>query len=241
MKKYIILDTETTGKDEEDRIIQLAFLVVDKNEKRAVESFCKAPVDIKYEAMAVHHIVPQMIEDKPSFGECEAAKILNELNNEENILVIQNAQFDLKMLKKEGFEWKGALIDTLRCAKHLLPEIDKHGLQYLRYRLGFYKEEKSLSNEFGVDIKAHDALGDVIVLYSLMKYLVNKADRDIKKLIDLTNTPVLCQKIPFGKYKNQNIKDIAQNDPSYLQWAIKSMDNLDEDMRYSMEYYLKNS
>jgi DNA polymerase III epsilon subunit-like protein len=119
VKKYIILDTETTGNQEEDKIVQLAFLVVDKNVKKAVESFCKPSVDIKFEAMAVHHIVPEMLVNKPEFNQCEAAKILNELNNEENILIIQNAQFDLKMLEKEGFFWRGKLIDTLRCIKNL--------------------------------------------------------------------------------------------------------------------------
>ena len=239
MKKYIILDTETTGNQEEDKIVQLAFLVVDKNEKKAIESFCKPSVDIKFEAMAVHHIVPEMLVNKPEFNQCEATKILNELNNEENILIIQNAQFDLKMLEKEGFFWKGKLIDTLRCIKHLKKDLEKYSLQYLRYKLGFYKQEKKLADEFGVDIKAHDALGDVIVLYLLMQYLVNETKRDIQKLIELTNTPILYQKIPFGKYKNQDFESVTKSDSQYLKWMLNSMENLDEDIKYTINYYLQ--
>jgi len=142
MAKYILLDTETTGVEEKDRICQLAFLVLDKSDIKSYDSLCKPPLPINYWAMSVHNITNEDVEDKPSFENCESALKLDELNSEENILIIQNAPFDLGMLKKEGFEWRGKLIDTLRCIKHLEPEHESHSLQYLRYALGFYKDEK---------------------------------------------------------------------------------------------------
>lgn len=237
MAKFILLDTETTGTEEKDRICQLAFVVLDKNETESYDSLCKPPLPIGYFAMSVHNITNEDVEGKPPFKECESAIKLNELNSEENILVIQNAPFDLGMLKKEGFEWKGKLIDTLRCIKHLEPEHESHSLQYLRYALGFYKEEKELAQKFGIEIKAHDALGDVIVLNILMKYLVSKVDRDINRLVELTQEPILYETMTFGKYKKKRFEEIAKTDRQYLEWAMKSMD-LDSDMRYTINHYL---
>lgn len=240
MARFILLDTETTGVEEEDRICQLAFLILDKNGMEAHESLCRPPLPISLKAMSIHHITNEMLEDKPPFAECESGKKLEELNKEENILIIQNAPFDLGMLAKEGFEWKGQLIDTLRCIKHLEPNHESHALQYLRYALGFYKEEEAIAQELGVAIKAHDALGDVIVLNLLMKYLVRKVDRDINRLVELTNTPILYETITFGaKYKRgeDRYEDIVKTDRRYLEWAMNNL-ALDDDVKYSIRHWL---
>ncbi|MDQ1340818.1 MAG: exodeoxyribonuclease [Campylobacterota bacterium] len=238
MRKFILLDTETTGIDEKDRICQLAFIVADKNGKKPFESLCKPPLPIGYYAMSTHNITNEMVQDKPIFSECESAKKLNELNSEKNILIIQNAPFDLGMLKKEGFEWQGELIDTLRCIKHLQPELESHSLQYLRYALGFYKKENELAKKFGIEIKAHDALGDVVVLTLLMEYLVEKVNRDIQKLIDLTKEPILYESVKFGKHKNSSYQEAVAKDKQYFEWALKNMD-LDSDTKYTINYHLQ--
>jgi len=231
---FILLDTETTGTQEEDRICQLAFLAMTGKEVKPYDDYCKPPLAIKFGAMAVHNITPEMVEDKPPYHETEAAKALEALNTPENIMVIQNAPFDLGMLEKEGFTWNGKLIDTLRCAKHLLPEMESHGLQYLRYALEFYKTEKAEADKLGVEIRAHDALGDVLVLKMLMSHIVNLADRNIEKLVTLTKTPILVRHFRFGKYKNEPLEALAKKDRGYLEWALANMD-LDEDMRYSIK------
>jgi DNA polymerase III epsilon subunit-like protein len=240
MAQFILLDTETTGIEEKDRICQLAFLVLDKKKTEAFDSFCKPPVPISLKAMSIHHITNETIEHAPPYAECESAKKLEGYNTEENILVIQNAPFDLGMLQKEGFIWKGRLIDTLRCIKHLEPHHESHALQYLRYALGFYKEEEALAQELGITIKAHDALGDVVVLHQLMKYLVAKVDRDIARLVELTATPILYETITFGaKYKRgeDRYEDIIKKDRQYLEWALANL-ALDADVKYSIAHYL---
>jgi len=239
MACYILLDTETTGHGDEDRICQLAFITLKGRSVEVHNSLCKPPLAIKYEAMAVHHITEEMVEDKPSYALCDAARILDDLNAPENVLIIQNAPFDLGMLEKEGFVWKGKLIDTLRCMKHLEPELSSHGLQFLRYAKGFYKEEESIQQEMGLaSIQAHDALGDVIVLRQLMSYLVAKVDRDIERLIALTQAPILYRTFRFGKYKDREIAEIAREDAGYLRWMLEKMDNLDDDMRYTLKQAL---
>jgi len=238
--KTIILDTETTGNKDEDRICQLSYLVV--NEDFEIEEIhnelVKPPVDIKFEAMAVHHITPEMVENAPKIKHTKAFKRLKELNSSENLLVIHNAPFDLEMLKKEDFNSFFKLIDTNRVLRHLNPE-GKFSLQYNRYALGLYKKEKKLSQKYNIEINAHDALGDVIVLYLLYEYIRKDLNKSIDELLELTKKPVLYDKFYQGKYKFEKIKDVLIKDPDYIEYML-SLADLDPDVKYSIEHHLEN-
>ncbi|RUM61091.1 MAG: hypothetical protein DSZ03_09020 [Sulfurimonas sp.] len=163
MPQYIILDTETTGTQEQDRIIQLGFLVLDNKNVSVYNDFCHSDTPISYGAMEVHGITPEMVEGKPACTDTPAYATLNELNREENYLIIHNAPFDLGMLAKEGFTCKMKLIDTLRVAKHVFEDEEAHRLQYFRYKMGIYKKEQAEAEALGIVVKAHDAIGDVLV------------------------------------------------------------------------------
>ncbi len=239
-RSFILLDTETTGASPEDRICQLAFIVKTAQEVEFFNDFCKPALPISYGAMAVNHITNEMVADKPECVHTPSFKKLEELNTPENVLVIQNAKFDLDMLEKEGFVSKMQLIDTYRCIRHLEPDLESHSLQYLRYALGCYKEEGVFAKSLGVEIKAHDALGDVVVLNFLMSYILKKIESEsnkIEKLVELTQQPILVRTFRFGKYKGQKLADVATSDPGYLHWMLKNLD-LDVDLRYSIESVL---
>jgi len=248
MAKYILLDTETTGAGEVDRVIQLGFMVLGRpsDEPEIYNQFCSTEQEIAYEAMEVHNITPDMIMNEPSCIETSAFKRLQELNTSDNYMFIQNAPFDLGMLKKEGFELNMQLIDTLRCAKHLFSELNSHRLQYMRYALGMYKSEKEVAKELGVDIKAHDAMGDVLVMKMLISELTKKVrelypdENPMQKLVALTKQPVLMRTFKFGKYKGQSIADIALSDMGYLKWMLNNMQDLEEDMRYTISQYVES-
>ena len=237
--KIIILDTETTGNKEEDRICQLSYLVINENLEieEIYNELVKPPVDIKFEAMAVHHITPEMVENKPKLKFTKAFKRLKELNSPENLIVIHNSKFDLDMLKKEDFNPFFKLIDTFRVLKHLLPE-GKFSLQYNRYALGLYKQEKEICEKYNLQINAHDALGDVIVLYLLFRYIVNNLQKNFDELIELTKKPVLYDKFYQGKYKYEKIRDILIKDPDYIEYML-SLTDLDPDVKYSIEKHLE--
>jgi len=238
--KTIILDTETTGNKEEDRICQLSYLVVNENfEIEEIHNeLVKPPIDIKFEAMAVHHITPEMVENAPKIKHTKAYKRLKELNSPENVIVIHNAPFDLDMLKKEGFNSFFKLIDTNRVIRHINPE-GKFSLQYNRYALGLYKKENEICTKYNIKINAHDALGDVIVLYLLYRYIIKNLNRNVDELIELTQKPVLYDKFYQGKYKFEKIKDILIKDPDYIEYML-SLTDLDPDVKYSIKHYLKN-
>lgn len=245
-KKYIILDTETTGTGEADRVIQLGFIVLGAKDIEVHNEFCSSDIPISFGAMEVHGITPDLIEGKPTCQEMPAYKRLLELNTPENYVIIHNAPFDLGMLEKEGFDTKMKVIDTLRVAKHVLPDEDAHRLQYFRYKFDLYKEEQKEADDLGVVIKAHDAIGDVLVLKLLLSRLKDvvseqfPSENPVEKMVDLTNTPILVKTFRFGKHKGKTLEEVASSDAGYMRWMLSSMDNLDEDLRYSINIALGN-
>lgn len=245
MAYYVLFDTETTGNQEEDKIIQFGAMIVDqKGNIEAFDELCSTDVEIKLEAMEVHNITPNLIEGKVKATKTNFYKRLEELNSEENYLIAHNISFDMGMIEKEGFVNQYQTIDTLRCAKHLFSELPYHRLQYLRYALELYKKEEAEAAKYDITIKAHDAIGDVLVMKLFLSKLVTKC-REIypdynpmEKLVDLTKTPVLVKTFRFGKYRGKDIVEVAQEDPSYLNWMRSSMENLDEDLKYTLDKVL---
>ena len=149
------------------------------------------------------------------------------------------------MLSKESFTSQMRLIDTLRCARHLFDDEESHRLQYFRYRFGLYKIEQAEADALGIEVKAHDAIGDVLVLKLFLTELRKRLQErfvgvnPIDKMVELTQTPVFYTRpLKFGKYKGKTLTEIADADRGYLTWMLGNMDSLDEDMRYSIERVL---
>jgi len=241
MAKYVLFDTETTGTKEEDKIIQIGAMIVDARSPIEVyDEMCSTNIEIKLEAMEIHNITPDLLEGKPSAVETKVYNKILELNIPDNYLIAHNINFDLDMIKKEGFVNQYKLIDTLRCAKHLFPDLPYHRLQYLRYALDLYKEEESEAAKNNITIKAHDAIGDVLVMKLFLSKLVAKCREaypdynPMEKLETLTKTPVFIKTFKFGKHRGKDTTEVAREDAGYLNWMKQNMD-LDEDMKYTLD------
>ncbi|NPA60645.1 MAG: 3'-5' exonuclease [Epsilonproteobacteria bacterium] len=243
-KKYVILDTETTGVGEEDRVIQLGYMVLGAKEIEVYNEFFSSDQPISFEAMEVHGITPEMIEGKITCQESDSYKRLQELNTNENYMIIHNAPFDLGMLEKEGFKTQMQVIDTLRVAKHVMSDENAHRLQYFRYKLELYKDEQKEADALGIEVKAHDAIGDVLILKLFLTKLKERVaskfpnENPVEKMVELTTTPILIETFKFGKHKGKTLKEVASSDAGYLRWMLSSMENLDDDMRYSINTVL---
>lgn len=245
MASYVLFDTETTGNQKEDRIIQVGAMIFHgKSNIEVFDELCSCPHEISIEAMEVHNITADMIADKPPYAETKFSKRLESLNNEENYLIAHNINFDLGMIEKEGFVNHYMLIDTVRCSKHLYPELLYHRLQYMRYALELYKDEADEAKKIGITLKAHDAIGDVLMLKLLLSRLTARCKerfpdaRVMDKLLELTNTPVMMKIFKFGKYKGRDIEEIANEDMGYVKWMRKNLD-LDDDMEYTLDYHIE--
>ena len=223
---FIYLDTETTGTGPDDRLCQIAF----KPEVGPATSELFNPgMPIAIDAMAVHHITNKMVEDKPPFKGSEAYERLSKLiSDEHNIIVAHNARFDVEMLNREGIH-PPKVICTLKLARHLdsTGVIPKYNLQYLRYYLGLE-----------VEAKAHDALGDIMVLEAVFKriydkFVVNGLRNPNREMIKISNSPILIPRMPFGKHKGMLFSEVPQD---YLEWL--SGTELDEDMAFTVKMHI---
>ena len=237
----LFLDVETTGLERSDKICSIGLIGVGENEIFSVYELLNEGKKISPKASSINHITNEMLQGKPPFKESGAWKFLQEHNHEGTTLVAHNVNFDIKMLLASGFVWMGKTVDTLRVTKHLIPECDYFSLQFLRYELKLYKEEKKevlrypqLQNE--CDIVPHNALSDALFTKLLYEYLLEIKEHDT--LVKLTKKNVLIQKLDFGKYSGRYIEEIAMCDRGYLEWVLSNIADLDEDLRYSIERYL---
>jgi DNA polymerase III epsilon subunit-like protein len=229
----IFLDTETTGLEVSDRICALGVVYENNSSFELINPTKKIPPI----ASSIHHITNEMAKDAPAFEFSKSYPLLQELNTKENILVSHNAPFDVAMLQKEGVVWQGGIIDTLKCSKALMEDLGGYGLQFLRYECRLYRKEEERFEEHGIAPMAHNALSDALHTKMLLEYLEDL--ECIEKLVEISQSRLLIKRFPFGKYAKKSIKSVALKDPKYVQWMVDSMMELDEDLRYSIDYYIR--
>lgn len=246
MDNLIFLDTETTGITE-PRACQIAFYAPVKDGSPAIEcSLFKPPKPIETGAMATHHITNEMVEGANPFeGSLFKTLLIDHLNS--RILVAHNAKFDIGVLKNEGVETKW-FIDTLRVARHILPNRESHALQFLRYDLKIDPKQF-----FDFEINAHAADGDVAILVGIFDHLRKVLAHYHKKetykdqiieMVRLTKEPVTLDTIGFGKYRGSKFADVAKMDPGYLKWMLnaeceKPAEEQGEDLLHTLFKYVK--
>lgn len=234
MKKLLFLDTESTGNEiGKDRLCQVCY----KTDEGIFTEYFKPPLPMSVKSMSITHITNKMLVDKPTFIGSQMSKDLQTLL-EDRVLVAHNAKFDIAMLEAEGIKVPNRIC-TLRVARFLDPKnlIPEYNLQYLRYFL-----------DLDVSGSAHDAEGDVNVLYALFQRLLLKMKENIpdeneaiEKMIEISNKPSLFTVFNFGKYKEKTLDEVLKTDRRYLEWLLNSkLENNedDEDWIYTLKYYL---
>jgi len=220
---YLLLDTETTGVDDNSSIIQIAWQVLDEKLEPTTpvrSYFVNTVTEVPPEASAVNHIIYEDLEEAPSMHE-----VLQKIEDSCRLrgvkaLVCHNLAFDGKMLQRYALpellsSTEG--ICTLKISRHLWPDEKSHSLQYLRY---------SIPLKVSRDVIPHRADTDVKVLSSLLQHINLSFD----ELVDISSKPVEIKKMPFGKHKGDLLTTIPK---SYVEWALRLPD-LDEDLRYSL-------
>jgi DNA polymerase-3 subunit epsilon/exodeoxyribonuclease X len=235
----IFLDFELSGFEPEDVVCSAALLAFEDGCcKRVMHTFVDEAKKISPKASMVHKITNDMLENAPKLQESQLYKYLQELNCESNTLIVHDASKIVTQAKKYNLKWYGKIIDTFRLVKHLEQECEVFSLEYLKYELRLYKKEAQCLRLCGIEdaLCKKKALDDVITMQLLYEYLAQMCSEE--EMHRLSFTPVLLEKFPFGKYVGYYIEEIVQSQPNYVAWML-SLEDLDEDLRYSLEYYLK--
>ena len=137
----------------------------------------------------------------------------------------------MQMLDREGISTQ-RVICTIKLARFLDKNgvIPKYNLQYLRYFLGLE-----------IEAKAHDALGDILVLEGLFSRLNAKFQENgklmdpVQEMIQISSNPVMIARMPYGKHRGELFSAVPRD---YLEWL--SGTDLDEDMAYTVKTNLGN-
>ncbi len=263
VSKLVFFDTETTGSAKDDEIIEIGAIIEDIN-GNLIEHFdelCSSSKLIHPDAMATHGIRNEDLEGKPNFKESKFWQNLDSINSKDNYLIAHNMPFDLGKLEFYGFRAKIKLIDTLQCAKHLFElgeslgvyeyELPNYKLQTFRYILFSKADEEREASKFNINIKAHSALSDVVILKMFFNELIKRVGVEDKKealdmLVELSSKPVLVKQFNFGKYKGKKIEDVIKIDRGYLEWLYNDMkkkkssgEGVDGNMFETLKHYLE--
>ena len=163
---FTVLDVETTGLGEADRVIEIACMRLRNGHEFArFHSLVNPGMTIAPAASEVSGITDEMVAHAPIFPEIypEVEKLLDGA-----VLVAHNAPFDLRFISRERKRWElpawnGPVVDTLRLARNTL-ELESYSLSAL---------EKSLKLEHA---PSHRALADVLATVALLAALTARID-----------------------------------------------------------------
>lgn len=103
--KWCILDTETTGLDQDAEVIQIG-LIDGAGETLIDNALCKPSVLIPSDATIIHHITNMMVMNSPSFFE-----VYRELAclTEGRVVVIYNKAYDLRLIRQSLMRFSAPL------------------------------------------------------------------------------------------------------------------------------------
>lgn len=193
MKKYVVVDIETTGSasKKDDEIIQLAAVVIENGKiTNSYSTFIHTEVVIPPFITELTGITNEMIIDAPSFS-VVMKEFIPLLKNA--YFVAHNVNFDWNFLQdqlqKFGFESVYCpLIDTVEFARIMLPTADSYSLNELAQRFDFSHD------------RPHQADSDALVTAEIFLFLIEKLNK--LPLVTLQS----LQKLSY--YFQSDIKDI---------------------------------
>lgn len=237
-QEVIVFDLETDSPDTRTaHIIEVGAVSIDISTGSILgeyETLVRSDRPIPPEVSAVNHITNQDLEKDGVAG----GKVVKEFYDfiADRPVAAHNSKFDLEVTKTAFSLVFNHNLCTMRLAKHLLPELGTYSLQFLRYKLGIdvegSREERA---------KAHTALCDARLTAKLLYYLwqhylvLNPRGSywDIEKLASSIIDIPVC---PFPKHKGKPWQQIPKD---YIRWCLDNVENLDLDLRGTMEKALR--
>lgn len=197
---------------------------------------------ISIEAMAVHHITDEMVEDASPIENVLYGRDIYD-RREGRVPAAHNAEFDQGVMPQDwrarnligsqqylvdGTQPQLDWIDTFRCAMHIFPDSPRYSNQVLRYHLGL--DVSDMPEEAGGIV--HRALYDT---WCTAKMLLRMLETHTpEQLIELSGRPVnlatLTKRVGFGKHKDLHWSEVPTD---YLRWILEKSDITDPDQLHT--------
>lgn len=162
---FYVLDTETTGLDKTDEVIQIG--IIDKNGKAVFDSLVKPTIAIPPESTRVHRITDEMVKDAPTFPDVYV-KLSVLLAGQ--TLIAYNMDFDWRMLNQTIAKY--GLIPLRTGTRHCaMKEYARYKGQFdLRKRSYRWHSLSEACKQQRIPLaNVHSALGDVRLTLALMR------------------------------------------------------------------------
>lgn len=192
---YLILDTETTGLDDDDEIVDIA--IIDMNGNVLLNTLIKPSKQISEEAAAVNHIKDSELINAPTITD-----VINDIDRivSGKTILSYNADFDSRVLNqslakhnlKRSYSWDCVMFNQMEI-------LNSDRYISLQNSIGYKQGHRALS-----DCKA------VLHLISDCEWIEHRLDRAKKNIAEI--------KEELGKYKeHQEMKaDILRNEASAI-------------------------
>ncbi len=194
---FVAFDLETTGlfknKDEIVEIGAVKFTVYDDagivrpKEVATFQTLVKPPMMIPDEATRINHITNAMVENAPPIN--DALRKFTLFCGQSAILVAHNADFDSGFLhvaytKHPQILPGNPIVDSLRIAKSILPELKSHKLGDLAHMFQRIKGQIRLSiNNEEMHRAVYDCEMLMEVFVALLRRRLRKEDWDISRIL----------------------------------------------------------
>lgn len=245
IRSIIVLDTETTGVDDDAHIIELSMsfpqtINEDIDSITNYTSRYNPGVEVPPEASAVHFISTEDLVNEKTY-ESDLPTIDMLMSQEyTKYYAGHNVQFDQRMVNENNLKYRSELpeylmdnsrwICTMKLAKKLFAENKEYAnmtLSYLWYKFGLYRSVPR-------PVNAHAAKDDVFMCYQVLVKLIEiciqeghiDPAQDIgPQLSTFVNTPIRYTVMPIGKHKGTLMKLVPMD---YIIWMIGNSDVLNE-------------
>lgn len=224
-RRYLLLDTETTGFGPTAKMVELAWIEtdVDLNPIEEFHTLIDPEIPISPGASGVHGITNADVADAPTVEQVFSI-IRPGKEQGEVVMVAHNAAFDRPFVAPWFDNLVGA-IDSLRLARRYFPDQENHKLATLKYSLDLGREV------------AHSALGDVRTLHALMLKIAEVSGMNLEQMHKDSYQPLYVPNMVFGKHKGQPMVDLPK---PYLRW-LAGLDDIDPDLKWTAEKILKDA
>jgi len=174
---FVAFDTETTGLSAaQGNIVEIAAIKFDWSGK-VIDRFSELVnpgVKIPETAMNIHHIDDEMVAEKPLISEV-IGRFIDFFAGEENILLAQNALFDIGFINHEAISNdiklpRNIILDQIELTRRAYPGLPTYSLENVCQRFNL------------VESQDHRAMADSVLVMKLFLLCLMKFDNDAQRL-----------------------------------------------------------